>query len=131
MRVTRRNGWVLAWIPVILYASIMFYLSSLSHLPRFLPTFFLADKLLHGGEYAAFSLLIFRAFELSPHRSQRLRSRILLTILIVTLYGISDEFHQSFVPYRDPSVFDLMADIVGGSLGIYIGHWLLRREVLL
>jgi len=40
-----------------------------------------------------------------------------LPILIAVLYGVSDEFHQSFVPARDASVMDLVSDTVGAFLG--------------
>ena len=35
-------------------------------------------------------------------------------------YGISDETHQYFVPNRDASFFDFIADVVGGSVGIWL-----------
>jgi len=36
------------------------------------------------------------------------------------LYGISDEIHQYFVPFRYSSVMDVVADGLGASLGISI-----------
>ncbi len=41
---------------------------------------------------------------------------VVLTVTI--LYGISDEFHQSFVPGRQPSWYDVLADGLGGLLGV-------------
>ena len=43
-------------------------------------------------------------------------------------YGISDEIHQSFVPGRDASVGDLIADSVGAALGAGLVVYLLRRS---
>ena len=44
------------------------------------------------------------------------------------LYGVSDEWHQAFVPGRHPSPFDLLAD----TAGVLLGYWLfsfVRRHV--
>ena len=41
---------------------------------------------------------------------------VAIVTCVVTLYGISDEIHQSFVPGRDPSIGDLFADCAGGLL---------------
>ena len=42
------------------------------------------------------------------------------------LYGISDEYHQSFVPGREAGVADAIADTIGGFLGVWI--YLFRQE---
>ncbi|MCA9424620.1 MAG: VanZ family protein, partial [Candidatus Omnitrophica bacterium] len=44
------------------------------------------------------------------------RKWILIAIALSALYGISDEFHQSFVPERTSDIFDWFADLVGASL---------------
>lgn len=42
-----------------------------------------------------------------------------LILLFVILYAASDEFHQSFVPGRGPSVIDVGIDTLGASLGLW------------
>ena len=42
---------------------------------------------------------------------------VALTITIGTLYGALDEFHQSFVPGRSPTISDVLVDGVGAALG--------------
>jgi VanZ family protein len=37
----------------------------------------------------------------------------LWAFVLAVLYGISDEFHQSFVPGRHPDIFDVATDAVG------------------
>jgi len=37
-----------------------------------------------------------------------------LGLLLVVIYGLLDEFHQSFVPSRTASIYDSMIDIAGG-----------------
>ncbi len=47
-------------------------------------------------------------------------TRIGWAILIGTLYGVSDEFHQSFVPGRESTIPDIVADAVGSCLGLFV-----------
>lgn len=48
------------------------------------------------------------------------RERTWYAIGITTLYGVIDEFHQSFVPGRDTSIFDVLADFAGATLAVLI-----------
>ena len=45
---------------------------------------------------------------------------VILSVLLSSLYGISDEIHQYFVPYRDADLMDVLADMLGGLMGVYI-----------
>ena len=45
---------------------------------------------------------------------------MILSITLSSLYGISDEIHQHYVPYRDADVMDALADIIGSIFGVYI-----------
>ena len=42
---------------------------------------------------------------------------------IASIYGVSDEWHQSFVPGRYASLTDVMLDVAGAVLGIWIAAW--------
>lgn len=46
---------------------------------------------------------------------------------LTLLYGISDEFHQSFVPGRVPDAFDLLCDGLGAALALAAWWCLFRR----
>ena len=75
-----------------------------------------SDKILHLGAYALLGVTVFRA--LADARLERVTpGRAMWAILICVLYGVSDEFHQSFVPGRTPDAKDLIADGVGAALG--------------
>jgi VanZ family protein len=43
--------------------------------------------------------------------------RAAAAVVLSTLYGVSDEWHQSFVPGRSPDVLDVAADAVGSTIG--------------
>ncbi len=49
---------------------------------------------------------------------------MLLSAVSASLYGISDEIHQSFVPFREAEVADVIADILGAFSGVYLYQWL-------
>lgn len=76
------------------------------------------DKLLHAGAYATLGLLSLRALN-GGLRSPQLRPA-LLALLLAVAYGFSDELHQAFVPGRDASVLDWVADAVGAALAVLV-----------
>jgi VanZ family protein len=43
-----------------------------------------------------------------------------VSLVLSSLYGVSDEFHQSFVPGRTPDVHDWMADTWGAAMAILV-----------
>jgi VanZ family protein len=47
-------------------------------------------------------------------------AQVWLATSIASLYGISDEFHQSFVPGRTPDVVDWLADTSGALLAVLL-----------
>jgi VanZ family protein len=111
------------WGPVLLWAAWIFYLSSQSHPP--VPSWLLpegSDKVLHGWEYGLLGLLCFRAFRRAagPWAAER---ALVLAILSATLYGLSDELHQAFVPDRTADLFDLLADGIGAAAGAWGLCW--------
>jgi VanZ family protein len=130
------GGFVWYWIPLLLVATGMIYLSSLSvpqqELVVFLNTvhslipiesaifFTNNDKVYHLIEYAILAVLTYRAFHYS-RKGQSDAFVVFLTIACVVLFGCTDELHQWFVPLRDSDVWDLMADALGGILGV--GVW--------
>jgi len=103
------------WLPVFLYAVVIFYFSSLPRIPpeivRIIPETFI----LHAIEYAIFTFLLFRAFTNSKNIMLK-NNKILLSIIIATVYGIINEFYQNFIPGRIYSVFDMIANFIGSLL---------------
>jgi len=106
------------WAPVCGYAGLIFFLSSEPHPEQDLPSFvgLFSDKILHIIEYAVLGGLCYRAFRWGTNGSWR-QWALSLAILLASLYGISDEVHQAFVPFRDSSWLDWLADTIGATLG--------------
>jgi len=102
--------------PVLAYAALIFFLSSLSRFPETVPSFFGFDMAAHFFEYYFFGCLLCRWFS-STDRYRKRRYALLMTILIGTVYALSDEWHQSFVPGRDASLWDALFDAAGVGTG--------------
>ena len=110
---------LLYWVPVVLYAGTIFYFSAQPHPEEQLPSFLfevVSDKVLHAVEYAVLGGLCYRVFRWSM--SGQVASRaLLLAIVTASLYGMTDEAHQLFVPFRESSWQDWLADTVGAVIG--------------
>jgi len=74
---------------------------------------FLLRKAGHFTEYAILALLAARALRTSYRKLLRQRW-FWLSFLLVVVYALGDEFHQSFVPSRTASIYDSMIDMFGG-----------------
>ncbi len=105
----------MVWAPAIAYAGLIVFMSSLtasdlgpSELWRF-------DKLIHTAEYAVLGGLLCRALLLRSRLPARWA--VLAAIAGAALFGLTDEWHQAFVPGRDSSGWDWLADVTGATLG--------------
>jgi VanZ family protein len=110
-----RRSFVLVWGPFLAALAFVFWLSSMSSVPG---AEYFWDKLLHATGYAGLGVLALRAFHggLSP---LRLKPTLWATLTVV-LWAISDEIHQSFVPGRDATAGDVVADTVGFGLSVLL-----------
>jgi len=93
---------------------LIFFLSNQTGASLPLPHIPNIDKLAHFLIYALLAAAALYAFP-APVRRRRAYFVSVLVILFCTLYGITDEFHQSFVPGRCVSGWDLLADTMGAS----------------
>ncbi len=107
--------------------SVMGMIFFLSHQPgdfAYLPPIAGLDKVLHVFAYSilAGSFL----YGLQPF-SRSFNHLIIgaMAVIFCIVYGIGDEYHQSFIPGRFASFWDVMADGLGGLLAA--GIWM-RRE---
>ena len=114
------------WLPVVVYCAAIFIQSSFpttGHLPQW-PHL---DKILHVAAYTLLGFLFFRALASGRFAGNR-NALLILSILFSSLYGASDEIHQSFVPGRSAETADALADLVGSILGAGCG-WLRFKRI--
>jgi VanZ family protein len=102
------------WLPVIAYMAMLFTFSSLSRLPP--PPGDLSYYHVHVGAYAGLAGLAVRALARGIPRNVTWPV-VAGAVAIAALYGVSDEYHQRFVPGRDFDPFDILADALGAILG--------------
>jgi VanZ family protein len=87
---------------------------------------FLVRKAAHFSEYAVLGFLAARAFTRSS-RQVLSGHWFFAALLLVVLYALSDEFHQSFVASRTASIYDSLIDIAGGLTALLL-YALWRRR---
>jgi VanZ family protein len=111
-----RSRALTVWLPVVVWAAVIFTLSSVPSLSTGLGTW---DTLLRKGahvtEYAILGALLYRALK---RETPALAAGI--------AYAATDELHQHFVRGRHASPVDVGIDALGVTLGMLI--WLRLRE---
>lgn len=104
-----------AYLPSILWASLIFFLSNQQTLPGFDLSLldFLFKKSAHIFVYAVLYYLLFWAY-LKTNPSQTLNKKhYVIPLIIGLIYALSDELHQSTVNGRHPKLRDVAYDFLG------------------
>jgi VanZ family protein len=141
-RAMNTRSFIKYWLPVLLWMVFIFIgstdLMSAEHTSRFIGPFlrwFAPDisdatvasiqlvvrKCAHVTEYAILSALLLRALR------QHLLAARSVAFVLAALYAVVDEFHQSFVPSRTGSPWDVVTDVIGAFLGLVIYVRMTRR----
>ena len=95
---------------------------------RLMSAHFFVRKAAHFTEYAILAFFAARAFITSSHERLR-RAWFLIALLLVILYSLSDEYHQSFVASRTGSIYDSLIDIAGGLTALAVfALWRKQKE---
>ena len=115
---TLLKRFALYWLPLILYC-LFIYIQSDHPSPEQIPTFPYADKLLHATAYGIMGILFYRAYQ-TLRIKNNIQLLMVLSAVSASLYGISDEIHQSFVPFRQAEVADVIADTIGAFSGVWL-----------
>ena len=98
------------WLPVAVWAALIFALSSVPDLGTGLGTWDLVlRKLAHAGEYAVLGAVLLRALR-----------RPLPAAALAVAYAVSDEVHQHFVAGRQGRPLDVLIDAVGVLVGVLL-----------
>jgi VanZ family protein len=117
----------LYWLPLILYC-LFIYIQSDHPSPEQIPIFPYVDKVLHVTAYGIMGILFYRAYQ-TLRLKNNIKMLMLLSVVSASLYGISDEIHQSFVPFRQAEVADVIADTIGAFSGVYLYQLLIVSRI--
>ncbi len=118
------------WGPVWLYAALIFGGSSVSTPPEVIASVLkeISDKLLHLCEYGILGALSYRACRHAAGPWVA-RHAVMMAVVGGAFYGLTDEVHQLYVPFRQADLLDLIADTAGALLGAWIWRRLEQRAL--
>ena len=99
-----------------MYCLLIYWLSDQPVLPMPM-VFSFQDKIQHLIAYFIMAVLAWRSFQIMVGS---IRILAVVSVVFCSLYGVSDEWHQSFVPGRDVSALDWIADTLGAILAVFL-----------
>ena len=111
---------LLRFAPALLWAAAIFLLSHQTRLPEPPIAFDGLDKVIHAVAYAVgvAAMLVGAGWPLGR--------TVWWWAVVASLYGATDELHQSFIPGRSADILDWLADSAGAVL--FVGVWLQVRR---
>ncbi|TCS83213.1 VanZ family protein [Tepidibacillus fermentans] len=113
------------WIPSIFVMIGIFYLSSRtgSELNQMFPFF----KDLNWGHLVAYFILAMTFIYALIGKFPLIKSMVVAVVLSV-IYGLTDEWHQMYVPGRTPDIHDLVNDFIGAIVGVIVFYFWVRKK---
>jgi len=106
---------VLPW----LWMGVIFWLSSQPTLPS-PPEAWLDLLLKKGAHMIVYGILAMLWYHCNPRRWGSKRWIYVAAWGLSVLYAFSDEFHQSFVPGRHATMWDVGVDSIGAAAALYL-----------
>lgn len=118
VRMQRLKTLLNLWIPVLFWMVLIFSLSSIQvgSTSEFYWKDFVVKKTAHIFEYGILATLVYRALINSKIEKKK---AMWYSVLFAFIYGLTDEFHQSFTPGRGPKFTDALIDTTGASIFIF------------
>lgn len=118
---------IILWFPVLVFMGLIFHISSFpgSEIPSVFP---FQDILFHFFVYLMLAFFFSRAMQ-RTYPNITTAKIILVTLIFGTFYGLTDEFHQAFVPLRSCSGLDLLIDSLGSIAGSLV--FIFRKKLFL
>jgi len=116
------------WLPVVIWAGVIFILSSIPNLKTNLEQDFLLRKIAHMVEFGILTFLSYRALKQEKININR---ALIFSFVFALFYAFTDEFHQLFVRGRHGSLKDVGIDSIGiliFSLACYIKNRRLKNR---
>ena len=132
------RGWVVLWGPVLLCMALIYYFSSLNTwtVGEGPPLYHAVRKLGHVVEYGVLAVLLGRALLGTWAQAGQVVKRKLLMqvwwvgVVIATLYALTDEAHQAFVPRREFHLTDIVIDMLSATAALGIWYiWRTRKPL--
>ena len=115
------------WLPPLIWIAAIFSASCWSGPDVQLPFWFEGlDKIIHLLIYAMLAQFLF--MPLRFERGLSFRAAAFGACLLTTLYGVTDEWHQSFTPGRAVEGLDVWADFLGGCTALLTAYYLHKRN---
>ncbi|HSG18522.1 MAG TPA: VanZ family protein [Anaerolineae bacterium] len=114
----------LAWLPALAWAGVIYFVSAQPK--EAFVRFGLSGALLpiagHLITYAVLMVLLVIALRVGGRLP--VEQSCVVAFLLVALFGLSDEYHQSFVPGRTATMWDWLVDLLGAGLAwLAINRW--------
>ena len=135
MKPTRAPAWV-RWLPAIVLMLVIFIFSAIpdaglqtqfSPEPVKIPNFGIANRAVKKLSHLLIYALLAHSYLFALGKHNR-RNRWIAFGLAV-LYGISDEFHQTFVPGRGAGPADVLIDACGAWLALFLPSIIKRQKM--
>ncbi|PZE22560.1 VanZ family protein [Paenibacillus xerothermodurans] len=110
------------WLPALVWMTVIYCLSAqtgddlggwLHELQQLVP---LMQGFDWGHFVSYFILALTYAWGLGGRRLTWRRKA--LVVVLCVIYGLTDEYHQSFVPGRSPDIIDIRNDAIGAALAM-------------
>lgn len=106
-------------LPSLIFMASIVYLSNQSQVPPILNQLFSSDKLLHFCGYFVLGLSIQFAYA-SNFSGWTNRKSTLISFLTGSIFGLTDEIHQLYIPGRSCDIFDLAVDMLAVGLSLIL-----------
>jgi VanZ family protein len=125
MQTDMRSAEWTRWTPPIFWMAVIFCFSHRPNIETGLSCDFSLKKMAHFVEYAILAFSLYRALRLQglPFQTRIAQKAWALA----TLYAVSDEFHQWFIPSRTAHPRDVVIDSLGAGC-LLLGLWFSNRR---
>ena len=112
-------------VPMAVVMGTIFFLSQQSGDSLHLPMFPGSDKVAHMTAYAALAVTVLWFF--GKRGLEQKKITVVWTVCFCLFYGLTDEFHQSFIPSRSVSAWDVVADTTGAA--VIAALWFFNAQI--
>ena len=102
------------WLPVIVWMGVIFIGSSIGNVPRVGGT--TLDGLVHRAAHVLEFAILGALCCVREQGKPITKREMIMTLIVVALYGASDEFHQRFTPGRSSEGLSVLFDVAGGAM---------------